>query len=160
MRRGVELLREQKVLFFDGLLKITLAEGEARAGDPDRAVDVLDEALATCDRSGYRAFEAELQRVRGEILLERNSANPGPAEEAFQAAIAVARQQGTRSFELRGAIARQALPIDGATGRSPSDPRARARRLRADAGNAGDRRGAGNARRFGAVRRCHGRPTC
>ena len=34
MRRGVELLREQNVLTFDGLLKIALAEAEARAGDP------------------------------------------------------------------------------------------------------------------------------
>jgi hypothetical protein len=41
MRRGVESLREQKVLFFDGLLKIALAEAEARAGDPDRALAVL-----------------------------------------------------------------------------------------------------------------------
>ena len=44
---------------FDGLLKIALAEAEARAGDPDRAVAILDEALATCDRTGYRAFEAD-----------------------------------------------------------------------------------------------------
>ena len=47
MRRGVELLREQNVLMFDGLLKIALAEAEARAGDPDRAIAILDEALAT-----------------------------------------------------------------------------------------------------------------
>ena len=105
MRRGVELLREQNVLLFDGLLKIALAEAEARAGDPDRAVAILDEALATCDRLGHRAFEAELHRARGEILLERDPANPAPAEEAFLTAIAVAKQQDTRSFELRAALA-------------------------------------------------------
>ena len=90
---------------FDGLLKIALAEAEARAGDPDRAVAILDEALATCDRTGYRAFEAELHRTRGEILLKRDPANLAPAEEAFLTAIAVAKQQGTRSFELRAALA-------------------------------------------------------
>ena len=104
MRRGVELLREQNVLMFDGLFKIALAEAEARAGDPDRAIAILDEALATSDRIGYRAFEAELHRARGEILLKRDPANPAPAEEAFQTAIAVAKQQGTRSFELRAAL--------------------------------------------------------
>ena len=104
MRRGAELLREQNVLWFDGLLKIALAEAEARAGDPDRAVAILDEALATCDRAGYRAFEAELHRARGDILLKRDPANPAPAEEAFQTAIAVAKQQGTRSFGLRAAL--------------------------------------------------------
>ena len=53
---------------------------------------------------GYRAFEAELHRARGEILLKRDPANPAPAEEAFLTAIAVAKQQGTRSFELRAAL--------------------------------------------------------
>ena len=104
MRRGVDLLREQNVLFFDGLLKIALAEAEARAGDPDRAVAILDEALATSDRTGSRAFEAELHRARGEILLKRDPANPAPAEEAFLTAIAVAKRQATRSFGLRAAL--------------------------------------------------------
>ena len=104
MRRGAELLREQNVLLFDGLLKIALAEAEARAGDLDRAIAIIDEALATSDRTGYRAFEAELHRARGEMLLKRDPANPAPAEEAFLTAIAVAKQQGTRSFELRAAL--------------------------------------------------------
>ena len=105
MRHGVELLREQNALWFDGLLKMALAEAEAQGGDPGRAVAILDEALATCDRAGYRAFEAELHRARGEMLLKRDPANPAPGEEAFLTAIGVAKQQGTRSFELRAAIA-------------------------------------------------------
>ena len=104
MRRAVDELREQNVLLFDGLLKIALAEAEARAGDPNRAIAILDEALATSDRTGYRAFEAELHRVRGEMLLMRHPSNPPPAEEAFLIAIAVAKQQGTRSFGLRAAL--------------------------------------------------------
>jgi predicted ATPase len=103
MRRGVELLRDQNVLY-DGLIKIALADAEARAGDSARALAVLDEALATSARIGHRAFDAELHRVRGEMLLRREPANPVPAEEARLAAIAVARQQGTRSFELRAAL--------------------------------------------------------
>ena len=104
MRRGVELLREQNVLMHDGLLKIALAEAEARAGDLTRAIAVLDKALETSNRLGYRAFEAELHRARGEILLMRDPANPAPAEEALLHAIAVAKQQSTRSFELRAAL--------------------------------------------------------
>jgi tetratricopeptide (TPR) repeat protein len=105
MRRGVRLLREQNVLMYDGLLKIALAEAEARAGDPDRAIAIIDEALATADRIGYRSFEAELHRTRGDILLKRDPANPAPAEEAFLTAITIAKQQTTRSFELRAALA-------------------------------------------------------
>ena len=104
MRRGAELLREQNALLYDGLLKVVLAEAEARAGDPGRAIAIIDEALATSDRTGYRAFEAELRRARGEMLLERDPAALAPAEEAFLTAIAFAKQQGTRSFGLRAAV--------------------------------------------------------
>jgi tetratricopeptide (TPR) repeat protein len=102
MRRGVGLLREQNVPLADGLLKIALSEAEARAGDLDRAIAILDEALATSRRIGHRTFDAELHRVRGEMLLRR--ANPAPAEEALHTAIAVAKQQGTRSFVLRAPL--------------------------------------------------------
>ena len=104
MRRGVELLRERNALHFDGLLKITLARAEAQAGDPDRAIAILDDALATCGRTGYRAFEAELHRARGEILLERDHADP-TAEDALLTAIAVAQHQKAQSFELHAALA-------------------------------------------------------
>jgi class 3 adenylate cyclase/predicted ATPase len=104
MRRGAELLREQNVLPFDGLQKIVLAEAEARAGDVDRAVVVLDEALATCERTGHRAFEAELHRVRGRMLLKRDPANAAPSEEALQTALAIAKEQGARSWGLRAAL--------------------------------------------------------
>jgi predicted ATPase len=104
MRRGADLLRQQNVLMFDGPIKIALAQTEAEAGDADRAVAIIDEALATCDRAGYRAFEAELNRVRGEMLLKFGPADPAPAENALHAAVAVAQRQGTRSFELRAAL--------------------------------------------------------
>ena len=142
---------------FDGLLKIALAEAEARAGDPGRAIAILGEALATCHRLGYRAFEAELHRVRGEILFKRDPANPAPAEEAFQAALAVAQQQAARSFELRAALALANLyRVDRPPRRRPRRPRARARRLRADAGDARNRGGASAAHRARRQRRGQG----
>ena len=41
---------------------------------------------------------------RGPYPAQRDPANSAPAEEAFLTAIAVAKQQGTRSFELRAAL--------------------------------------------------------
>ena len=105
MRQAVDSLRAQNVVLFDGFLKIALAEAEAAAGDLDRALAILDEGLATADRMGHRAFEAELHRARGDILLKQKPANSAPVEEALLTAIAVAKQQGTRSFELRAALA-------------------------------------------------------
>jgi hypothetical protein len=42
-----------------------------------------------------------LHRLRGECLLKRKPRNSAPAEEAFQTSIAVAKQQGARSYERR-----------------------------------------------------------
>ena len=126
MRRGVELLREQNVLIFDGLdQRLRWRRPRSQAGDTDRALAILDEALATCDRLGYRTFEAELHRARGEILLKRDPANPAPAEDAFLTAIAVAKRQGDAQLRTaRGAGARQALSIDRAPHRRARRPRA------------------------------------
>jgi len=104
MRRGVESLRQHNGVVFDGLVKIALAQAEARAGDPARALAILDEALATCDRTGYRAFECEIHRARGELFLVRDTADPAPAEAAFQAAIALAKRQGAHGYQLRAAL--------------------------------------------------------
>ena len=143
MRRGAELLREQNVLVYGGLLKIALAEAEARAGDADRAVAILDEALATADHLGYRAFEAELHRARGEMLLQRD-----PASLALAGGSLPGRHRRRASAEgpqlrtARRARARQALPRDRPPRRRPRGPRPRVRGLFADGRNAGDRRGA------------------
>ena len=141
MRRGVRLLREQNVLMYDGLLKIALAEAEARAGDPDRAIAIIDEALATADRIGYRSFEAELHRTRGDILLKRDPANPAPAAEERLPDRHHHREAANHAQlrTARGACAGQALPIDRPPGRRSRRHRARARRLFTDARNAGDR---------------------
>ena len=120
MRRAIEQVREQNVLTFLDLGSIALAEAEARAGDLDRAAALLDEALLTDKRASCRAFEAELYRARGEIFLQRDPTNPAPAEDAFLAAIAVAKEQGTRSFELRAALSLAKLYT--ATGRPRRTP--------------------------------------
>jgi predicted ATPase len=104
MRRGAESIGRQNAVVFDGIIKIALAQAEARAGDPERALAVLDEALATCDRTDYRAFECEIHRARGKLLLERDPADLPPAEDAFQTAIALAKRQGARGYQLLAAL--------------------------------------------------------
>jgi predicted ATPase len=56
------------------------------------------------ERTEHRAPEAEIHRIRGEILLKRDPANIAAAEQALQAAIAIAQSQKARSFELRAAL--------------------------------------------------------
>ena len=104
MRGGVAQLREQNAVTFDALLKGLLASAEAQDGDFDAASTTLDAAFATSERTGQRWFDAELQRTRGEVLLNRDAAHPAPAEEAFLAALDIARAQKARSFVLRAAL--------------------------------------------------------
>jgi hypothetical protein len=65
--------------------------------------------------------------LRGELLLKRDPRNPAPAEETFQSALAIAREQGARSWEgLRAALALARLyesagrPADAATVLAPA----------------------------------------
>ncbi|MBV8473726.1 MAG: AAA family ATPase [Hyphomicrobiales bacterium] len=104
MRRGVELLGEQNLLWFDGLLRIAHSEVECRASNVERAVALLDEGLAIAERTGYRAFEAGLHRARGDILLGNDPASAAQAEDALRRAIVVAKSQSARGFELQAAL--------------------------------------------------------
>jgi predicted ATPase len=103
MRLGVASFREVIALWVP-LVETALAEVEAEAGEIEAALGTLDRANTETHRTGQRWFEAEIHRVRGEILLMRDPANPAPAEAAFLAAIAIAQQQKARSFKLRAAL--------------------------------------------------------
>ena len=77
---------------------------EAEAGEIEAALASIDRTVALTERTGHRWNEADTHRVRGEILMKRDPANTGPAENAFLTAIAVAQQQKAKSFELRAAL--------------------------------------------------------
>ena len=77
---------------------------EAAAGKIETGLQTLDRVITETERTGQRWYEAETHRIRGEILLNRDPTSPAPAEEAFQSAIAIARRQKARSFELRAAL--------------------------------------------------------
>jgi predicted ATPase len=80
-------------------------EAEAGAGEIDVELRRLDNALAELERTEQRWYEAEIHRIRGEILLKRDPGNTAAAEQSLQAAIAIAQSQKARSFELRAALA-------------------------------------------------------
>ena len=64
----------------------------------------IDGALTLAAETGEHWFDAALHCVRGDILLNVRPDDPAPAEQAFLAAIAVAREQGARSFCLQAAL--------------------------------------------------------
>jgi tetratricopeptide (TPR) repeat protein len=82
-----------------------LAECEAGVQNVGVAGPIIDDALARATETGERLTDAFLHRVRGDILLKREPADPTPAEEAYRTAIAIAKQQGARSYRLRASLA-------------------------------------------------------
>ena len=60
----------------------------------------IGEGLAIAEKTGERYTDSFLHRLRGDVLLKRDPADPAPAEDAYRTAIAIAQQQGARSFEL------------------------------------------------------------
>jgi tetratricopeptide (TPR) repeat protein len=81
-----------------------LAELEAMTGGYDRALMQIDQGLAIADETEEHFTDPYLYRLRGECLLKREPGNSAAAEEAFQTSIAVAKQQGARSYELLAAL--------------------------------------------------------
>src|SRR5437016_727913 len=56
-----------------------------------RRHEMLAEASAIVDRTGERSFEAELHRLKGELLLQSASRPEAQAEACFRKAIEIAR---------------------------------------------------------------------
>ena len=53
--------------------------------------------------SGAKGWSAEIHRLRGELTGRLPHPDPAKAEKSFRTALAVAREQGTRGYELRAA---------------------------------------------------------
>ena len=81
-----------------------LAQLEAEAVGVEAALARVDEALGLTHQGEVRFCLAFLHRLRGDLLLKRDPVEPSLAEEAFSAAIAVAREQGARSYHLQAAL--------------------------------------------------------
>ena len=103
LERAIADLGEQGIIggWFS---KALLAELEFRTQRPDSALARIDEALALARQAEGRCDIPFAYILRGEILLRRDPANPAPAEDAFQTAIAIAKEQGARSWGLRAAL--------------------------------------------------------
>jgi hypothetical protein len=86
--------------FYTGLL----AELEAETLGAESALARIDEAMALAHEVENRCNLPLLHLLRGELLLKRDPSNPASAEEAFQAALEIAKQQGARSWGLRVAL--------------------------------------------------------
>jgi predicted ATPase len=80
-----------------------LAEACLETGRIGEGLSAIREALAEVEETAARCYEAELNRLEGELLLASNEPDESGAEASFRKAIGVARAQTAKSWELRAA---------------------------------------------------------
>jgi class 3 adenylate cyclase/predicted ATPase len=81
-----------------------LALAHAMLGQYDESWHHINQAMATIEATGERLWTAEVHRLAGEIALSSPNQDVAKAQEYFQSAISIARQQQAKSWELRASI--------------------------------------------------------
>ena len=89
-----------------------LVECYWRAGKIDEGLELVSNRLKEAEQTGEQLCVAELNRLKGELLLMRGAADAPEAEAAFRRAIGTARAQGARWWELRATISLARLRRD------------------------------------------------
>ncbi len=109
--RGISMLRDTIALLQEMGAKCAFTEFHAmlaqwlgEAGKTEEALATLTEAIQISPRMGESYFNAEIQRIRGELLLKTDAVGrEAEAEACYHQAIGIARQQSAKSWELRAA---------------------------------------------------------
>jgi predicted ATPase len=87
---------------FQHILLALQADAQLAIGKPEAALASVAAGLEAVEKAGGAPLEAELYRLKGEALLA-GAGTPSEAETAIEKAIAVARRQNAKSWELRAA---------------------------------------------------------
>jgi class 3 adenylate cyclase/tetratricopeptide (TPR) repeat protein len=105
--QGIALMREAMAKFASNRFGLwrsfhgsMLAEACASVGRIDEALTVINETQPFAEAEEHY-YEAELHRIRGELLLRLADADPQGAERCFRKAIDIARRQSAKSWGLR-----------------------------------------------------------
>jgi class 3 adenylate cyclase/predicted ATPase len=97
-------LRSTAATLYEPFYLQYLAMVYAELGQPDDARRCIGDAIDKVEMSKEKWCEAEVHRIAGEIELKSLAPDPEKAEAYFDHALAVARQQQTKSWELRAAM--------------------------------------------------------
>ena len=82
-----------------------LAELYEGIGQPTAGLAAIAEAITVVEETGERMWEADLYRLKGDLLLAQDEPQAAAdAESCFVKAIEIARSQGARLWELRASV--------------------------------------------------------
>jgi predicted ATPase/class 3 adenylate cyclase len=111
---GMTALRSTGSTVFAPAYLSYLARAYAELGNLDDARRCIGEAMAAVETTKETWFEAEINRMAGEIALTSPEPDAAKAEAYFERALAVARAQQAKSWELRAAMSMARLWRDQA----------------------------------------------
>src|SRR5262249_34908634 len=104
IHEGVAAMRATGMNRSEPMVLGYLAEALALTGAVTEGLRVLAGGLSAAKASGTHWADAELHRLRGDLLGRLPSNDWTEIETCFRTALSVAREQGTRGFELRAAV--------------------------------------------------------
>jgi predicted ATPase len=104
LRQGLDAYQATGAAFQRPHFLSLLAEVHRSLGQPEAGLTALSEALTLVEKTGERYYEAELHRLKGELLLQQAAPEVSHAETCFQQSLDIARRQQAKSLELRAAM--------------------------------------------------------
>jgi class 3 adenylate cyclase/predicted ATPase len=103
MRAILEVMRSAGAVMGSAGMLTILAGAHGKAGQVEEGLALMEETFEFMTKTGEREVEAEIHRVRAELLLVRSPLDPTDAEAGFRKAIDIARSRSAKSLELRAA---------------------------------------------------------
>jgi len=102
LTQGLEALRATGAVMNTSIVLMLLAEAYAMVGQPADGLNCLAEAALIIETTDERCYEAELHRLRGDLL--NATCDPSAAERSYHQALAVAKLQSAKLLELRASL--------------------------------------------------------
>jgi predicted ATPase len=109
---GLSAYRSTGATVFGPYFLSCLTRAHAEVGQFDGARQCIGEAMATAETGEEKWFNAEINRIAGEVEGLSPERDTGKAEAYFEHALAIARQQQAKSWELRAAMSLARLRRD------------------------------------------------
>jgi class 3 adenylate cyclase/predicted ATPase len=105
VKRGIDKLRDSidalqaTASTWEHFARHLLAEALGNVGQPERALEMVNQMLRQIAATRGRWYEADIHRIKGDLLVKLG--DPSAAESCYQNAIAIATRQGARLWQLR-----------------------------------------------------------
>ncbi len=107
--QALEIYKVTGIRFTLSDLLGSISEAYGMYGDIEKAMDFMEQALTEVQRGNEHYYEAELYRIKGELILKKPDDKnrievEKEAEECFKQSLKVAQEQMAKSFELRTSV--------------------------------------------------------